>query len=318
MVSLGEDDSGQLILVGSIALAFVVVTLAVAFNGALFADSLADSDSRTDLGVAEQFDRGAARDVPRLVLYVNHRRPYSSAVSLDAAVDANVSQYARLHAESRLHERPGVADVSIDGRTYGTRVVQSSDGPFTETGTTSGDPNWRPVDADRQVGWAVLNLDAANVTDADGSDRFTLELVDADGDSATLYLSRNTTTGQDSETVDVETALSTGNGTAPRACTPSGGRVLLDLRAGASFGGSCSFNLTGPLDDPYEVRIDNGENATGTYAFVADGPPSNGLPACTVGTGPCNAPVVWELTFTTTYETGESTTNTTRTAEVYP
>lgn len=317
MVSLRDDDAGQLILVGSIALAFVVVTLAVAFNGTLFADSLADSEARTDLDTAEGFDRAAARETPRLLLYVNHRRPYADQAALDAAVRANVSTYARLHAESRLRERPGVVNVTLDGWTDGTRVLQSTDGAFTEDGSAGGVTDWEPVDTSQRVGWAVLNLDAANVSDATGSDR-TRVVLDDGTDSATLYLSRNTTTGADSETVDVETALPTGNGTATQPCTPSQGRLLLDLRRGTAFGGDCSFNLTEPLDDSYEIRIENGANATGTYAFVTEGSSPNGLSSCPVGTGPCNAPVVWEATITTTYDTGETTANTTRTVAVYP
>jgi hypothetical protein len=315
------DDRGQLILVGAIALAFVIVALAIAFNGALFADTLADSEARPDLTAAEQLDRQAARDLPRLLVYLNHRRPYPDTATLDATVTANVSTYARLATEARLQERPGVVNVSLENRTYGTRVVQTTDGPFTEAGTPGGDPSWQPVDDDRTVGWAVLNLDAANVSDADGADRFTVELVDADGDWARLHLSRNTTTGDDSRTVDVETVLSSGNGTSPQPCPSSQGRLLLDLRTGTSFGGGCSFNLTQPLDGPYDVQFTNGDAATGTYAFVTEGSPPNtlagGAYACPDATGPCNAPVVWEATAVTTYETRATTTESTRQVVVY-
>jgi hypothetical protein len=320
MVNGIDDESGQLILVGSIALAFVVVTLAVAFNGVMFADTLANTDARGDLGTAEQLDRQTARDLPRLLLYVNHRTPYPGAGTLDAAVESNVSTYSRLSAEAHMQGRPGVVNVSLDARTYGTRVVQPSDGSFTDDGTSGGSTDWQPVD-DGTVGWAVLNIDAANVTDDQGGDRFRVELADDDGDWATLSLSRNTTTGDDSRTIDVETTLSSGNGTASQPCAPSQGRLLIDLRDGSTFGGGCSFNLTEPLDDAYDVRFENGERATGTYALVTEGPPPNtvdaGTYACAGGPGPCNAPVVWEATVTTTYETGETTARNTRTVEVY-
>jgi hypothetical protein len=318
----GREERGQLILVGALALSFAVIALAIAFNGALYADTLAETEARTDLTVAEQLDREAARDLPQLLVYLNHRRPYPNTATLDATVTANVSTYARLVTEARLQERPGVVNVSLVNRSYGTRVVQATDGPYTESGTVSGDPGWRPVDDRRAIGWAVLNLDAANVSDATGADRFTVELTDADGDTATLYLSRNTSTGDDSRTVDVETVLSGGNGTAPQPCPSSQGRLLLDLQDGSSFGGGCSFNLTGPLDGPYDVRFENGDAATGTYAFVTAGSPPNTLAggtfACPDPTGPCNAPVVWEATAVTVYETRTTTSNTTRGVEVYP
>lgn len=320
MVSVPTDDSGQLILVGGIALAFVVIALALAFNGVFFADSLVDSTAGDDLDTSEQLDRQAARDVPRLLLHLNHRTPYADVAALDETVTANVSTYTRLTTETRLQSTPGVLNVSLTNRTYGTRVVQATDGPFTEDGTISGDPSWRPVDETRPVGWAVLNLDAANVTDADGTDRFTIELRDEDGDTARLYLSRNTTTGDDSRTVDVETVLSSGNGTAPQPCTPSQGRLLLDLRAGSSFGDTCAFNLTGSLDGPYEIRFENGAAATGKYAFVTSGSPPNSLAAGSYACpnpGPCNAPVVWEATVVTTAETETATTSSNRTVEVY-
>lgn len=323
MVSRSDSrpDRGQLILVGAVAIAFVVVALAVAFNGALFADTLADSEARDDLDAASQLDRQAARDLSQLVLYLNHRRPYTDTTDLDETVSANVSTYARLATEARLGERPGVVNVTLTNRSYGTRVVQASDDRLTEDGTVGGDPSWEPVDDSRAVGWAVLNLDAANVSDADGAARFTVRLEDDAGNTATLYLSRNTTTGDDSRTVDVETVLSNGNGTATQPCPSSQGRLLLDLQSGSSFGGGCAFNLTQPLDGPYEVAFENGDEATGKYAFVTEGTPPNtlagGTYACPDPTGPCNAPVVWEATAITTYDTDSATTQNTRQVVVY-
>jgi hypothetical protein len=316
-------NRGQLILVGSLTLAFIIVSLAVVFNGLAFADTLSRSGAGERLDDASRFDRSAVDGSRDLVLYVNHAAPYGGQAALNDSVAKNLTTYSDLRAESHAASRPGYVRVRYRGvDSHGTRVVQTADGNFTADGTPSGTADWNPVDTKRELGWFVVNLDARNVSATSGADRFRIELTDDDGDTGILYVSRNTSTGADAATIDVETDLpGTTNDTARRACAPSQDRLLLNLRAGQAFGGYCEFNLTGPLDAPYEVRFENGKKATGKYAVVVDQSPSpgpNSLGVCPEPTGPCNAWVVWSAELTTVYETRDVSHRHTRNVTVYP
>jgi hypothetical protein len=315
-----ERGRGQLILVGGLTLAFVVISLALVFNGLTFADSLAPSRHVETLDAAERFDRSAVDGSRTLVLYANHAAPHDDRSDLNDSIRAQVATYSRLRAESHAASHSGTVGVRYHGiETDGSRVMQATDGNFTDTGTVSGAGDWTPVSA-RDVGWFVINLDAPNVS-ADEVDRFHVTVTDTNGDSATLFVNRNTSTGADSATIDVETDLpGATNDTARRACAPSQDRLLLDLRAGQAYGGYCAFNLTGPLDPPYTVTFTNGEKAVGKYAVVVDAAPgslSNGLGTCP-GSGPCNAWAAWRVTLTTTYDSREVAYGHTQNATVYP
>lgn len=295
----GRNERAQLLLVGAITLAFVIVSLAVIFNGVMFANQLPTSGSTSSMADAETFERQTGRDVGRLVLYTNHYQTYDET-TFDTALTSAVLNYSQLRMESRLNTRPGYVNVTTISYQRGTRLVQTDDRELTSDG---GAANWTPVSSD-QVGWLVLNLDAANVSDG-GDTPFELSVTDTDdGDWMRLYVSRNTTTGLDSTTLDIETELSTGNGTAVQPCASSGGRLLVDVIDGETFGGGCSFNTTEHLDGPYQVDIGNGDAARGTYSIVTDATPS---PDCPDPSGPCESVIAWELTVQTTYETTELT-----------
>jgi hypothetical protein len=310
----------QLILVGSLTLAFVVISLAVVFNGLAYVESVSTGDGSEALDDAEQFDHSAVDGTRRLVLYVNHATIYGGQTALNDSVRANLTTYSALRAESHAAARPGHVRLEYHGiETAGTRVLQDTDGNFTVDGTASGAASWTPTDS-RQVGWFVLNLDAPNVSDTTGADRFTIVVNDADGDTGRLFVSRNTTTGSDSATIDIETDLpGTMNDTSRRPCAPSQDRLLLDLRSGKAFGDYCRFNLTGPLEQPYEVTFEHGDMAAGKYAIVVEGAPStspNTLGACPAS-GPCNAWTVWTATVTTTYESRDASHTHTRNVTIY-
>jgi hypothetical protein len=315
------SDRGQLILVGSLTLAFVIISLAVVFNGMAFAESLSTDRNSELLSDAERFDRSAADGSRDLVLYVNHAEVHDDKTALNTSVETNLTTYSDLRAESHVASRPGYVRVRYHGvERFGTRVVQTTDGNLTDDGTASGASEWEPVDSTRDLGWFVINFDAPNVSATTGGDRFNITLTDSNGDAGTLFVSRNTSTGSDAATLDVETDLpGTANDTSRQACAPSQDRLLLDLRAGQAFGGYCEFNLTGPLSPPYEVSVANGDEAAGKYTVVVggDSSPNTFAAGSCPASGPCNAWVVWTANVSTVYESRDVRHAHTRNVTVY-
>jgi hypothetical protein len=301
-------DRGQLMLIGAVAIAFVIIGLVVVVNTALVGGGTSGVAPAAESSEAVEFNDQVRRDLRETTIRVNQAAVYDDRNDLTTAMEENVSTYSGLVAES--YATGGPTSVSVEynyAERNGTRVVQAEDGSFTRTGSPTPGTDWRPLQAvgsPEPVTWLVLNLDAQNVSD---SAPFEVVVTDENGDEARIFVERNSSPGRQVLAVDIRTDLpGTDDDTDTVTCSASNGRVLLDLLDGSSLGRDCSFNTTGPLDGPYrEVEFRNGDRAAGKWSLVTDDP-SNTLADCgslaSLGE-PCNTPVVLEANVTTTYAT---------------
>ena len=301
-------DRGQLMLIGAVALAFVIIGLVVVVNTALVGGGTGGVAPAAESSEAAEFNDQVRRDLRETTIRVNQARVYDDRSDLTTAMEANVSAYSGLLAESYATGEPTSVSVEYNyAERNGTRVVQAEDGNFTQTGTTTPPVTWTPVQSasdPQAIDWLVLNLDARNVS---ASQPFELVITDSDNDKGRISIQRNTSPGQQVLAVDVQADFQgTANDTATVTCSASNGRVLLDVLDGTSLGRDCTFNSTGPLDGPYKkVTFQNGDRAAGKWSLVTDDP-SNTLADCGPPTPlgePCNTPVVLEANVTTTYTT---------------
>jgi hypothetical protein len=294
-------------LIGAVALAFVIVGLVVVVNTALVGGGGGTAPA-VESSEAVEFNDQVRQDLRQTTIRVNQAAVYDDRSDLTAAMEGNVSTYSGLVAESYAAGEPTSVSVEYNyAERNGTRVVQAADGNFTRTGTDSPPMTWSPLQSPsdpQAIDWLVLNLDAKNVS---GSQPFQLVVTDSDNDKGRIYVQRNTSPRRQVLTVDVWADFQgTTNDTDTVTCSASNGRVLLDVLDGSSLGRGCSFNSIGPLDGPYKkVKFQNGDRAVGKWALVTDDP-SNTLADCgslaSLGE-PCNAPVVLEANVTTTYAT---------------
>lgn len=285
-------DRGQLILIGSVAVAFIVLGMVVVANAAITTETV----SRGELDeqhTAATFDREVERNTRSLLLYVNHGSVYSTDASLRDSAAANYTTYGDLLAESYGTTRPAAVNLTYHGaNATGTRVVQRDDAAFDDA----------PMSSKRSVGWFVLNL---NTSSFEGDDDLTVVVTDANDDEARLHIQKNRSNGQTVDALDVRADLpGTANDTSKQQCIAADDRVLLDVLDGRSLGGSCTFNATQALDGPYEISFEDGDDVRGTYSIVHDGGPSSN-PTCeatrVTKVNPCSSLAVWKADVSASY-----------------
>jgi hypothetical protein len=320
-------------LVGAVALAFVVLGLTAVYTAQLSARPASTGTAGVDAQNAVEFDRESRRNVRSVVVRANHADAnYSDRAAANASAAEGVANYSALVGETYAARSGVVASVAYERtETYGTRTVTRSN----NTSFGAGGPDWYPVRRPSAVGWAVLNL---NISAMERGDSFAVVVEsgdDADATPGTPEDDANETRYEFSRNASGATVLdvtvSTETGELPRSttCNPRGQRSLLDLRDGTVFTSGCTF---GPglqsYEGPYTIRIERGGRAVGGFEFVTDATPppatswaANGRPACTdpgVGLGdPCNTYAVWNATVTTSYYTDRLSYDHTQNVSVY-
>ncbi|MFD1634607.1 hypothetical protein ACOZ4L_02605 [Haloplanus ruber] len=310
-------DRGQIMLIGAIAIAFIVLGLVAVYSAQLTARPATTGSVGDSTAEATELNREARRNARAITIRVNHDQPYyASRAALNASVDDAVANYSGLMAETYAGSRGAAATVRYDGAArMGTRTVRHSDGPM------GGASPWHPVDQPSDLGWFVFNF---NLSAMDKGESFVVRVENgtgADPPDTTYTFTRNTTGSSVlSVEVDSETgATILGRGT----CNPVGNRSVIDLTTGESFTSSCAF---GPgidrLTGPYTVTFEQGDNAVGKFGIVTDTRPTNwgalnARPDCTGGTEPCNTYAAWNVTITTGYESGALSYENTQNVTVY-
>lgn len=317
----GTDDEcpdrgrAQLILVGAVTLALIVIGLTVVLNTILFTDTVTTAVTSQDGGDATEFDFDARRDVRSLLLRLNHRERNVSETALETNVQRNLTNYTRLLQESYAVDKPVFVNTTYDDVEFGQRFVQANDGAFT---APDGDEDWTPVDPsamsgpDPDVGWLVTEL---NVT-ATNTDPITIR-VENESKYVEISLAKVDDGGVREIEVDTERNFGQLGNTTDESCVAVRGRVLLDVLRGSSYTGDCQFNATQGMEPPFTtVEIEDGEDATGQFSIVVNKSRSDlggydhdykDMDPCEPSDDaddlrdPCHAPVIWQTNVTVAY-----------------
>jgi hypothetical protein len=300
-------ERAQLILVGSIAIAFVVIGLVVVINTVLFTENVATSESIERSGSAENFDYQARRDTRSLVLRINHGTVNVTRTDLRTAIQRNVTNFSRILSESYADRSGAWVNVTYNpSKTrWGERIVRERDGTFV---SPNGDADWAVVDdtTDAEIGRVIMNM---NVSETSEAKQFSVNVSNATG-YVNLSMSSVGPSPNANLTVNPETSLPSRGVIDPSAeeCEPSNGRVLLDLKTGNAFTGSCAFNGTAELEPPYNVTFTDGTAAHGKFGLVLNETNvdySGGSYAMCKSSGDdiCVAPVAWSANVTFQYQT---------------
>jgi hypothetical protein len=314
-------DRAQLLLVGSVAFAVVIIGLVVVINTVLFTENLQTGDALDRSEEVAHVNYEAQSDVSSLVLRINHNHRNATAGQLASAVKANVSRYSLVLSELYGERGSAVVNITYDNATSttGTRIVQSA---RTDVESPSGSVNWFPIDESdrRDVGRFVLS---ANVEDS-SIQRFHVNITNASDDY--VRFSMNRTVGGDPD-LRIETERSYAAGSTVE-CDPSANLVLLDLLEGRQFTGGpsgCEFAATEGLEGPYSIEYRRGDRINASYGFVFEerlkrygsGP----YPACTASvprTEVCHASAIWTANVTIHYDAGSIRYTQPHNVSVYP
>ncbi|TKX71615.1 hypothetical protein EXE45_00920 [Halorubrum sp. SP9] len=265
-----DEDRAQIILITGLTLAVLFVAVVLLLNTVIYTQNLATRGADAGGAEAIEFREGVVDDLAG-IMYREHRNRSSP----DGVVDdfaASAATYARTVGD--LRARDGViADVSVNRSTVETGyfVAQNeSDTGFRNMTSPGGSAtDWTVVSGVNRTRNYRLTVDSATLSD-DAGDAFTI-VADGAGENWSVTLSNGS-----ADAIDVRVRNATSD-PPPKTFSHEGGNVTIDLTAGTVAG----QQLPGPVwaggvqsdDEPYDaydIRYENGDNATGTYSFVVD------------------------------------------------
>jgi hypothetical protein len=312
MVTDRTRNRAQMILLGALALAVLIVGVSVVVNSLTTTRTAAPSQASPQIDEAREFGFESRKGTRSLVLRLNHRHRNVDAPALDDYVTANVTTYSQLLAESYASSHAEYVSIVYhnDSSAFGERLVQTgndnlthSDNPTDLVPSGLGTGTAKP----RQLGWFTLNVDVRNTSREQAQIR-----VENDTHSVEYRINatRNSTLNVTSEVRDGGTTT----GRATGICDPSRDRVLLDLVDGTSFSADCVFNGTRSIEGPYTVTVEDGDELVGKYELVYNDSVSSNPPnyvdpdECDTSVDadePCTGPAVWIANVTASLDSSE-------------
>ncbi|WP_136717834.1 hypothetical protein [Halorientalis salina] len=306
-------NRAQLLLVGSLLIAAIIIGLVVVINTVLVTENVATGEALDRARDTAQFDLQARENVRSLVLRLNHDNRTVTAPQLTNNVERNFSNYSNLLAEAHSLREPIWVDISYDNdsSSWGQRIVQDQDGPYT---SPSGDDNWEPVSEHRDIGRFVVNLNVSETS----TEKFHLSFTNESGESINVSLWAESA-GSNSDILINSPAQS-----GAAKCDPANGRVLLDMLSGTAFTGDCEFEAprTVGLGEPYNLTVTNGSHAYGKFGLVVNesaSPDTRTYSDCESSPQDiCTAPIIWSANATVQYESSSIVYEQEHNVSVYP
>lgn len=294
-----SDERGQLILVGAVAIALVLLGLVLVVNTALFTQVVGSE------GTVETTREGslAAGQIGRAVAaaVAEENRDGGGISSIESDVDDRVDNDLDPQLRTRSVESGSAfTSVEFEGETVtGSRIHQEDYGTLTDA---SGSSTWHPLPSSDpgDVGRFVLTI---NVTTSAGGDTFT---VFAEGDSVSpLNRSLDIDVDTSSDEVDLATPETTCSN-----IEATQGTVRVDITNGRVLeDSSCQFDLFGPPEPPYALTFSQGDEVTGTYELTTD--QESGIVGLAIFDSADDQPTrddaIWAFEYSYEYDTGDAT-----------
>ena len=301
------NERGQVMLVGALALAVLILALVPVYNAVFTTDSTGVGDPEGVPDGLSPYQRSALEAAQRLAIRTGHGAVYPDDAAVAAAFDPAFENYTRLHGEAAVSGTDTAVNVTFAptaaGTQYGGRVVQNRS-DYLDKPTAAGGPgpaDWwvvRPSDRAR-LGWFTARLEVANLSE---SDPFVVEVSNGT-DTAELHVE------SDGGSNDVSVRL-TGDVSAMSedvTCDSRAGEIVLDVYRGSADGGDCAFSGLEVVEGPVSIRIRNGSSAYGVYELVVrdDAGLQPTIEACTPQSpppglsNPCSSPTLWQLSMIT-------------------
>ena len=251
------DDRGQLLLVGAIGIAVLLVVLAVVLNTAIYTEAIAtDSATANEERSVVAYEDGAERAIAGIILSTN--RGSDGTVTedeLETNLREDVAQWSDLSDRHRATDGAS-GTLSVDEVTYGTRILQDE----TQREFTDGDgtADWTVAENVSRVIEFRMTITAERLQDL-GNESFSVRVEDGDGSVRELDVYANE---------DDEVTVDTGTDT----CSSPGETVTIDLVSGTVDGTPCAgLSVTDDLEPSSDIDYRNADTVEGEYALTVDG-----------------------------------------------
>lgn len=254
-------ERGQLIIIGGVALALILVSLALLLNSLIYTENLANRDTSSDIRDVPLVRQEIAEMMNGSIAYVN-RNNNTSHEALRSNLTAVLSD-AEQRSQHQKANRGIFIDVSMVSVTNRTEVVHdNSSRNFTNV---SGMEDWTlgsGINEVQDYEMHVYSEDLTRMTDT--GDPFWV--IATDGSRTWKMKVRN-----DSSANEINVTVIDGDGNPdPEWCTASGDDVWINITDGTVGGTDCSaLNFPGDVTSPYTLKYKNAHNVSGTYELTA-------------------------------------------------
>lgn len=250
------SDRGQLVLVGGIVVAFALVALVLLLNTALFAQNIATRGVGPGPDVAAEHAAVTEQATSRIIRH-EERTEYTSWDAAAKNLTRNVDRVETVKRMQEFQRRNAVAEAEVTTIRRGTALVQT-DGSreFTAGGTAAPKEDWTLAET-TGIRNFTMTVDATETDPETAPRTFTVRVI---GDDAEEW------TAEVYESNDMVEVSSNG-----KTCTSNAAEATIAWTDGELAGCSIPFAVDSdgnPLDEPYELRFENGVNATGSYRVV--------------------------------------------------
>ncbi|WP_435345690.1 DUF7261 family protein [Haloarchaeobius sp. HRN-SO-5] len=325
MVNVAEPDSkAQVVLVGAVAIAFIILGIVVVLNTSLYAENVGSTGTVSAVDQAEQLEHVGGESVAGLAYRVN-QDDYNQA-GLETAMTENVSDFSAVWQALLAESGPTLANVSYnDSATdYGVQLVDGG-GSFENS---SGSRNWALADTSEPADVAEFEMEVdSGSLHQNRADAFHVAVrgtaPDGDAKWRVMWFSRDASGDLQIDTyTDTDTAASApsgwedwSSGTHETCTAPGSSSVDIDVSNGTVDGvpKSCLSFTDGiaPISggEGYELWFRNADEVTGDYSMMTslDDP----------GSAPSHTDIVWAAGVDVYYDTQSTSYRRTITVPVY-
>ncbi|AGN02659.1 hypothetical protein L593_13600 [Salinarchaeum sp. Harcht-Bsk1] len=300
-------DRGQLILVGAVAIALVLLGLVLVVNTALFTQVVGSE------GTVETAKDGAISGQEVGEAIASSARSLNddygqTASSKNNTLDTNTIPNLEPILQNRSMESGGAfVSVNYDSiNESGTFVSQNQSSGFT---SVAGNPTWQPIPLGQEgdIGGFLMTIDYA----ASGTgDPFTVYVDSVGGPNRSLTITPESGS---------EVAISTSTGTTCSDVPVTSNTVRIDVTHGVVFEDhSCQFDLFAGTNPGYVMTFTGGDEVAGTYQFVTDSDLTSYPAYGAAGSQPTPTEAVWSFEYSFTYDTpGATVESESRVIDVY-
>lgn len=271
MAAVSARERGQLVLVGGLSLAVVLVVLALVLNTAIYTENVASRD--VDSGASDALAaRHAAIEGAGVVMDgTNDRGEPAGYGTLETDFGGNVTRWSESAAGYAAVEGRSLQVDQSGTLGHGVRVVDDSSGSFVPRDGTTLD--WTVAAASHVRAFELTVTGATSASRATVSDGLGDGVWDDDDVfSVDFGAGVGVAVYNDSATDRLTVGVYDGaTGTYAECSETSGTELRVDFGRGTVNGVECE--ALGTLDDqtgPTDVRFANGDRVTGTYELTID------------------------------------------------
>jgi hypothetical protein len=266
--SMRNDSRGQLILVGGVVVATLLITLVLILNGVLFTENFSTRDQ------PQAIDRvvdtgGLIEGTASEVIDMENSERYESRGDTAQNVDRDIQQVSQSLSERRFEAHGETLNIEVNNVQDAWTVVQTDEGEFQAAESGFGFDNvygWEIATADgirdsHTTVTSAREMDPSNTSEA--SRTFQLEVTGSSSDwSVWIFEHPSRNTIALGTTVDSD-------GNPVVECESDDGTADIDWNEMTIDGNDCPFKFAeGVGEGPYELRFHEGDEITGTYKFV--------------------------------------------------